>query len=463
MAIALPVAVLDQSVGQRLILPVAVLDQSVTVFMDLPAAVLNQSGGVFMEIPISVLDQSSLIKIGLPAALLDQSTYTAPDGPALPVAVLDQTAIAALDLPIAVLDQTAAVRIDLPVAEIVVPTDAIVATLLPVSVSIVIPLPVRIAADLATVQSSISSIVAIDAQIDAKLHMVSSAIIGGSNVVDARLLPATSNIVVVQSLQPAVTAKLNALASSIVVNVVGLSAISGQLPVLQSSIVVNTGTRAAIDAKLLAIDPDLRVHPGTLAQITAALYAAQSDVNVAPGLIAAIDALLTVVEPDLFAGIPPDIVAQIITLVMNTRTNALTEYNNYPFNSFARWQGKTLAASSDGLHELDFGDLDGETEIPWLFAFGAHDFGIANHKVMEKLYASMRSNGDITLRVMVDDEEANEYVLSYNDIETIKQRRVKLGKGARGKYWQLEMESVEGCFFEFDSFDVGARQLRAKV
>ena len=45
------------------------------------------------------------------------------------------------------------------------------------------------------------------------------------------------------------------------------------------------------------------------------------------------------------------------TWVVNTRTNAVTEYANYNFRSFAQMGNRYIAAGPEGLYELD-GDTD---------------------------------------------------------------------------------------------------------
>ena len=53
------------------------------------------------------------------------------------------------------------------------------------------------------------------------------------------------------------------------------------------------------------------------------------------------------------------------TWALNLRNAALTEYDNFDFNSFAYFDGKYLAAGPGGIVELGNQDLDGEDKIGW--------------------------------------------------------------------------------------------------
>ena len=52
----------------------------------------------------------------------------------------------------------------------------------------------------------------------------------------------------------------------------------------------------------------------------------------------------------------------VTTWAINTRTNAVTEYTNYNFSSFAQMGSKYIAANSSGIYELD-GDSDAGAAI----------------------------------------------------------------------------------------------------
>ncbi len=146
--------------------------------------------------------------------------------------------------------------------------------------------------------------------------------------------------------------------------------------------------------------------------------------------------------------------AQVLTQVTNTHTNTVTTFGGYAFNSMVAFQGLYLGAGDDGLFQLDD---DASVEMPVAnVATGDLHFNSEMQKRISDFFISMRADGDITLRVYVDESLAYEYLLSPLDIETIKQRRSLIGKGLKGKYWRFELENSGGDHFEFDAFNVAA-------
>jgi hypothetical protein len=132
------------------------------------------------------------------------------------------------------------------------------------------------------------------------------------------------------------------------------------------------------------------------------------------------------------------ITAEIITLCLNTKNKSLTEYTNYNYNSMCMFNGKPVGAKADGIYELA-GDTDNGQNISWAFKTGKLDIDDKLAKKVRYAWLSYRPSGDLTL--IVDDGE-NEYeydVESYKDIDT--GVRVKLGKGIRNKYLQLELQN----------------------
>ena len=147
---------------------------------------------------------------------------------------------------------------------------------------------------------------------------------------------------------------------------------------------------------------------------------------------------------------------QILAQVTNLATNSAVLYEQYPYNSFAEFGGKYLAAGPDGLFQIDVGDTDTSAPIVASIKTGQTSFGSEFQKHLTSFYAGMRSAGDVAVRVFVDERDPIEYVLSPLDIATLKQRRSIMGKGMRGKYWAFEIENTGGCDFDLDTMNVGA-------
>ena len=149
------------------------------------------------------------------------------------------------------------------------------------------------------------------------------------------------------------------------------------------------------------------------------------------------------------------------TLAMNSNTAALTSYDNFPFNSMTTFNGVTLAAGDNGIYALG-GTLDDTTQIISTVRLGIFDFGSDKLKRVDSCYFAYRSDGDLTVRVTLDDDTQYEYTLESTGQAGIYTNRLKLGKGCQGRYFQAEIESF-GNPFVLDSIDLKAQELSRRI
>ncbi len=137
-------------------------------------------------------------------------------------------------------------------------------------------------------------------------------------------------------------------------------------------------------------------------------------------------------------------------VVTTTRTgqevaHPVTTFEDFLFNSFAEIDGKYYAAGPTGLVQIEVP----QTSVPWTFSTGWQDFNSVQQKRASDFYMAMRSKGDLTLEVAVDEGGFYEYNLTPLDIETLNQRRSFLGKGLYGRYWKFKLSGDSD--FDFDS------------
>lgn len=161
-----------------------------------------------------------------------------------------------------------------------------------------------------------------------------------------------------------------------------------------------------------------------------------------------------VFRPTLSAGIEisaahifPD--GTTTTWVVNSRTGAVTEYQNFAFNSFARMGHKYLGASSSGLYELN-GDDDAGTDIVSRIRSGFAQFGASRFSGFKAAYLGIRATGDLVFRLVYADDTVTSYAVKARDMETVK---VQLGKGVRARYIAYELEST-GQDFDLESVEL---------
>jgi hypothetical protein len=243
--------------------------------------------------------------------------------------------------------------------------------------------------------------------------------------------------------------------------VIGASGVlHATLPRVRTQIVGLVGTIASLRAELPALTVSHTGLVGSIANLAIELLVP----SVALGAHQRITGSLAIALPRLWTELRAEqTVEQILTLVVNTLSNSTVEYDQYPFNSFAEIDGKYYAAGPSGLYQIETGDTDGVLPIQAKLSTGQISFGSEYLKRLSDFYVGMRSEGDITLRVFVDERDPFEYTLRPLDVATLKQRRCAIGKGLRGKYWRFELENVDGCNYDLDTMNVAAEPMSRRI
>ena len=137
------------------------------------------------------------------------------------------------------------------------------------------------------------------------------------------------------------------------------------------------------------------------------------------------------------------------TWVMNTRTNALTQYVNWAFNSFASMGRKYIGAAADGLYELD-GERDNTTNISAYIAGGLTQMNGAKFAGLKGVYMGVRGQGDYLLKLVTGD--GREYIYAFVSQPNFMTTKVRTGKGLRSRYIQWELIS-NGPDFDLDTIE----------
>lgn len=138
--------------------------------------------------------------------------------------------------------------------------------------------------------------------------------------------------------------------------------------------------------------------------------------------------------------------------VMNTETKAMFQYTNYEFNSYAVIGGKPMAASAEGVHQLDTGDTDDGAAIIASIRSGLTNFGSAQLKRVERMYMGYASNGTLCVRVVAIGNEGTKQEYTYKMVERPATApvtgRVPVGGGIKSTYWSFELVNNDGEYFE---------------
>lgn len=136
------------------------------------------------------------------------------------------------------------------------------------------------------------------------------------------------------------------------------------------------------------------------------------------------------------------------TWVMNTRSGAVTEYQNFAFNSFARVGNKYIGASEAGLFEL-VGDDDAGEDIVARIKGGYLQFGGTQLSRLKEAYIASTGEGRMILRIRTKDQQLYHYAVDTRDGRSTK---VHMGKGQRSRYFAWELISA-GQDFDLDTLE----------
>lgn len=139
---------------------------------------------------------------------------------------------------------------------------------------------------------------------------------------------------------------------------------------------------------------------------------------------------------------------------LNTRKEALTEYDSFEFNSLAVFKGRVLAAGTSGIVELADQDDDDGTAIAARIVTGQSDFDTSYVKRVPRVYVGGTTNGPLEVRTITTQDGARVYILPYNGNPDQQQRRVPVGRGPRSRFWQYEVRNREGADFTLDDLQV---------
>lgn len=139
------------------------------------------------------------------------------------------------------------------------------------------------------------------------------------------------------------------------------------------------------------------------------------------------------------ANITPITIGEISAYIMNTTTAGHSVYSDYNFNSFFRLNGSYYGCNSTGIYRLD-GATDNGTVINWRVKTPISDFGTYSLKFVHDARLIMRTDGDIELGYVVDEQTKRTDAISYSDErQGLHARRIKLPKGVKGTDWQFEV------------------------
>ncbi len=145
------------------------------------------------------------------------------------------------------------------------------------------------------------------------------------------------------------------------------------------------------------------------------------------------------------------------TWVMNTEGQAFRQYDNYPFNSYAKIGDRYFGASADGIYEL-VGDTDDGEPIAAHLRTGLMNFGTMQMKRFEMAYMGLATDGTMRLKVITTspqgDKIAYYYRMNERPTPVAQENRIKIGRGLESVYWSFELSNEDGADFEVSDMEL---------
>lgn len=130
-------------------------------------------------------------------------------------------------------------------------------------------------------------------------------------------------------------------------------------------------------------------------------------------------------------------------LEINLKNRAITQ-TTVAFNSMCKCGNTYLGASDDGLFSIG-GTSDDDVEIPALIRSGMFDLGTEKMKRFRFFYFGLECDGTLKLTLLCDGVEAASYTVSKTT--GVQEIKVPVSRAAQGRYWQWQIENIDGSFF----------------
>lgn len=234
---------------------------------------------------------------------------------------------------------------------------------------------------------------------------------------------------------------------------------SAAMPQLAAAMAAGNVTTAALAARMPALSAQ-----GLTGSVGTAVLEAATPIMAAAGYPAyTLTFTNTAPMPYLDATLISALAATYRTWALNLRKAPLTEYTNFPFNSYTVFNGVVIAAGTGGLVELGTQDSDAGTAISAITTTGKESFASSLHKRIPRIYLGHSATGDMKFSTITTEGGTRAYSLPWNGLNGMQQRRVPVGKGPKSRYWQFSIENVAGGDFKIADMLVNTTTLRRRV
>ena len=172
-----------------------------------------------------------------------------------------------------------------------------------------------------------------------------------------------------------------------------------------------------------------------------------------------IEALTVASRYDVAKGTDPNLDNTRMVWCINLGNEAAAQYEQYGFNNFIERNGQYYGVADDGIYELTGSDNAG-LPVNALVEFGMSDYEIPQNKRITNVYLGIGSSGALYLKVNADNQEYTYQMRSSG--ATMENRRVDIGKGLQGNYWNWTLIN-NGEDFDLDTIEFHVIPLSRKI
>lgn len=164
--------------------------------------------------------------------------------------------------------------------------------------------------------------------------------------------------------------------------------------------------------------------------------------------------VLVVTRPDL-----------AITMVMNTKTFAMSEYAGYEFNSYTIFNGVAVLGGREGIFEADNTDLDGTNGFTILSRATTGEIDVHSDNRANRLrnaFVNYESDGGVRLSTQADGSVDRAYPIETSGEDGILERRVKFERGIKNRIFKFKIENISGAKLELESLTVTLEPIQSR-
>ena len=294
--------------------------------------------------------------------------------------------------------------------------------------------------------------------LDAEFPVPSAQFYSGA-ILEAEFPVLSSDIELIAGSAMELNAVLPTISVIIEANTIEYGDMIADFPPFSTDFRIAHGNICKLELEFPVLSASLTAKIGSVMTFEAELPTFDTDFAIATGGIITMDVELPVLSAYLLL----KNIAITITykgIVINMKTGAVTEYNNFNFNSIVEYKGKYLTASDNGIYLLT-GDTDDNANIDAYFRTGTVDRDNRMVNIPEEMWVK-GENGNMTLDYTLDNSRT--ISLSINPVNSsISGTRVKLPKGVKSRFADFSVKNVSGSDFKIQSLRLMAYPIRRKA